>query len=132
MYVLDMKRTIFDGYWQGGIGKADRSTVRIFTEKEMKGSELTNFYISGKPEDAQLKVYGPDGDIYISFEQLETHQIPPQSAGMYITEKTLIKLLDQVNDYDTTEIELKMKELSKEVNDFSGIFIKENNEWEVG
>src|SRR5699024_5245445 len=121
MHVLDMKRTINNGKWQGEIGKAKRSTIRVFTGERMSGTELTNFYASGSPENTTLTVYGPDGDIYISFEQLETYVAPPINR-IYIDEEAINVLLKRINDLENVSYDLK---------NLSQAFTEENEEWVI-
>lgn len=107
MHILDAKHKINNGFWEGRLGNIDRQSVEIYTDKNMTGTQLKNYYMYGPLNDTTLRVYGPDGDIYISFEQLDVYEGTAVPTGALLTDDNLKRILDRMNEIERTAGDLK-------------------------
>lgn len=110
MYILDVEQIIVNGIWEGSLGRVNRSSIQIWTEPRLSGERITNFYTSGSIDNTNLKVYGPNGKIYISYDGEEMinkkDTLTPMSRikeTVLIDEIILEQILDRVNNIHLVE-----------------------------
>lgn len=102
MLEIDIEKRIVNGAWEGYIGRVNRQSIRVFTGKRMSGVELNNFFASGSLDNTKLKVYGPDGPIYLTYESIDISSpgsVAAHSPRVFIEERTLERFIENFDEY---------------------------------
>ena len=83
MYVIDEERIIVNGIYEGILEheQINHQSIMVYTGKKMTGERIYSIFATKfeeNPDKTLLKVYGPNGNIYITYEVMGEISIKPE------------------------------------------------------